>query len=166
MTRGRTVWLALLALGLAVALLLRTPKKPHPAPEPRAVASGTANGVERTDEVEIEIAEPSAVGMEPAPPASAASAAPSNEEDLVRALASTWNDDPERTLVLAAEGERRFGDGPHAVERRLYEIKALVKLGRIGSARTKAERFLALYPPGPMTEDVERLTGVHPRPPE
>jgi hypothetical protein len=84
---------------------------------------------------------------------------------LLRELAGAWDSDPARALALSDEGERRFGESRHAVERRLFEIKALVKLERIGKARSKAERYLELYPPGPMTDEVERLTGVHRRPP-
>jgi hypothetical protein len=83
---------------------------------------------------------------------------------LNRVLATSWQTDPARAVALSEDGEKRFGESPRAVERRLYEIKALVKLGRVGSARTKAERYLAAYPPGPMTDEVERLTGVHRRP--
>jgi hypothetical protein len=89
---------------------------------------------------------------------------PATEPELNRALAAAWEAEPARALALAEDGEKRFRDSPRAVERRLYEIKALVRLGRIGSARTKAERYLAAYPRGPMTDEVERLTGVHRRP--
>jgi len=167
MTRGRTIWLGLLALGLFVALLLRatrsSPEGPTLAPR---VASSAPRSSDETGEVEIEVAEPSEVGNTPRP-AAASPEVPSafaTEVELERALAASWETDPARALALSEEGEKRFGESPHAVERRLYEIKALVKLGRIGSARTKAERYLVAYPPGRMTDEVERLTGVHRRP--
>jgi hypothetical protein len=167
MNRGRTIWLALLLLGLLVGLLLRTPPSAREgsAPEPRAAASAPRTGDEST-EFEIEVADPSEVGITPRA-AAASPTAPSKfatEVELGRALAETWETDPARALALSEEGEKRFGESPRAVERRLYEIKALVKLDRIGSARSKAERYLAAYPPGPMTDEVERLTGVHRRP--
>jgi hypothetical protein len=168
MNRVRTIWLALLALGLLVGLLLRTPESPpeDSTPEPPAAPSAPRSGNE-SDEFEIEVADPSEVGITPRS-AAASSGTPSTfatEVELGSALAATWETDPARALALSEEGEKRFGESPRAVERRLYEIKALVKLGRIGSARTKAERYLAAYPPGPMTNEVERLTGVHRRPP-
>jgi hypothetical protein len=168
MSRGRTIWLALLLLGLIVGLLLRTPRNAPEgsAPEPRATPSVPRNNDESA-EFEIEVADPSEVGITPRS-AVASPGQPSTfatEVELGRALAATWETDPARALALSEEGEKRFGESPRAVERRLYEIKALVKLGRIGSARTKAERYLAAYPPGPMTDEVERLTGVHRRPP-
>lgn len=160
MTRGRMLWLALLTVGLLVALVLRAPrKKPDgsPGPEPRVPAASVERAAANPDEVEIEVADPREVGITPQAPLT-------NEEALVHTLSAIWQTEPERALALAEEGDRRFGDSPRAVERRLYEIKSLVKLGRIGSARTRAERYLASYPPGPMTDEVERLTGVHRRP--
>lgn len=167
MNRGRTIWLALLALGLLVGLLLRTPKTTPEGsrPEPGASPSSPRSSDEGA-EFEIEIADPGEVGI--APRAAAANPGAPNvfatEAELNQTLAAAWMTDPSRALALSEEGEKRFGESPRAVERRLYEIKALVKLGRIGSARTKAERYLAAYPPGPMTNEVERLTGVHRRP--
>lgn len=165
MTRGRTIWLALLAVGLLVALLLRRPgqrRDSSPGPEPRALASSTARATGASDEFEIEVADPREVGITPSG-IGAGDPIP-DETELVKTLAGIWQSEPERALALCEEGERRFGESPRAVERRLYEIKALVKLGRIGRARTKAERYLARYPEGPMTDEVERLTGVHRRP--
>jgi len=165
MTRGRLVWFAILAVGLAVGLLLRGPKRERsadPAPAQRA-ADASASGI-ADDLVEVEIADPREIS--PRPRASAAAGTdPAGETELLQELAATFQSDPRRALVLAEQGERRFGESPRAVERRLFEIKALVADGRIGKARSKAERYLELYPPGPMTDEVERLTGVHRRPP-
>lgn len=164
MTRARTAWLALLAVGLVVALLLRAPAKERARSEelePRRDASQHLTSDEAR-EFEVEVVDPAEAGIAAA--SASAGAEPANESELVTTLAALWQSEPERALALAEQGEKRFGESPHAVERRLYEIKALVKLGRIGSARTRAERYLASYPPGPMTDEVERLTGVHRRP--
>jgi hypothetical protein len=160
------IWLALLTLGFVVALLLRSPSKKReasPAPQARALASSAPRVAAPTDEFEIEVADPREVGLTPAAGPSAGGD-PTNEAELVRTLAAVWQSEPERALALAERGDRRFGESPRAVERRLYEIKALVELGRIGRARTRAETYLERYPPGPMTDEVERLTGVHRRP--
>jgi len=164
MTRGRTIWLAVLLLGLIAAFFLRTPRAPRSAPEPRAVASGTARSGDDPGLVEIEVADPSEIGIRPGRSATIAAPGGTSESDVVKELGTLWQSDPERALVLTEDAETRFGESPSAVERHLYEIKALVKLGRIGSARTKAERYLAAYPSGPMTDEVEKLTGVHRRP--
>jgi hypothetical protein len=157
------IWLGSLAVGLVVALALRTNRPPESPPEPRTVARSapTASSADGT-EVEIELADPGESGF--AAPERGAPAGISTEKDLVDAMRASFQNAPERTISLAELGENRFGDSPRALERRLYEIKALVQLGRVGSARTKAERCLALYPPGPMTDEVEKLTGVHRRP--
>jgi len=179
MTRGRAIWLALLTVGFLVALWLRAPSRKGDAssgPEPRALASSVPRATGETDEVEIEVAEPREVDITPRsrPTVSGAGAPLTNENavslihtteaELVRTLGAIWQSDPERAFALAEEGDHRFGESPRAAERRLYEIKALVKLGRIGRARTRAERYLERYPPGPMTDEIERLTGVHRRP--
>jgi hypothetical protein len=163
MTRGRAIWLLLLAVGLALGLLLRAPRRPRSvaADAARPVTSARARGDEL---VEVEVVDPneldaSVPARTPGEPENA------TEKDYLEVLSAIWKGEPARALTLVEEGERRFGESPRAVERRLYEIKALVELGRIGSARTKAERYLARYPQGPMTDEVERLTGVHRRPP-
>jgi hypothetical protein len=162
MTRGHLVWMAILAVALAVGLLLRTPKRPRDdgsLPEPRQTSHAPVD-----DLVEVEVTEADASA-----PQASGSAAPGgeivNEDELLSALAGAWKREPERAVALAEAGERRFAESPRAVERRLYEIKALVELERIGKARSLAERYLERYPPGPMTDEVERLTGVHRRPP-
>ena len=164
MTRGRViVWVALLAVGLVASLVLRTTRTPRPAPEePRVQASSAPRpSADEATEVEVEVADPTEVGIVPR----GAPTPDAPEAELNRTLAAAWQTEPERARALAEDGEKRFGESPRAVERRFYEIKSLVKLGRIGKARTKAETYLEKYPPGPMTDEIERLTGVHRRPP-
>jgi hypothetical protein len=47
----------------------------------------------------------------------------------------------------------------------LDEMQALVRQNRISQARARAESFYQDHPASPYAGDVERLTGVHPRPP-
>jgi hypothetical protein len=47
----------------------------------------------------------------------------------------------------------------------LDEMHDLVDQNRISAARAAAERFFEMYPESPYGERVERLTGVHPKPP-
>jgi hypothetical protein len=164
MTRGTLLWLAILAVALVVGLLLRSPRRERADDSVPVVSARAPHGPAADELVEVELTEPDASA-----PAATGSAAPGaeivNESELLSALSATWRSDPLRALALAEDGERRFGESPRAVERRFHEIKALVELGRVGKARSKAERYLELYPPGPMTDEVERLTGVHRRPP-
>jgi hypothetical protein len=46
----------------------------------------------------------------------------------------------------------------------LSEIEASVSLGRIGHARSLADRFYRTFPRSPAIPRIERLTGYHPRP--
>jgi hypothetical protein len=46
----------------------------------------------------------------------------------------------------------------------LREIETSVKLGRIGHARSLADRFYRAFPGSPEIPRIERLTGYHPRP--
>ena len=49
-------------------------------------------------------------------------------------------------------------------EQMALEIEALVQLGRIGRARSLADRFYRRFPDSPEIARIERLTGYHPRP--
>jgi hypothetical protein len=78
--------------------------------------------------------------------------------DQVRAqLASA----PAAALALTDEGESRFGDSALAEERRALAIQALINLGQIGAARSRAYKFLERYPTGPYSDHVASMTGVH-----
>jgi hypothetical protein len=53
---------------------------------------------------------------------------------------------PVRTLELAAEHARTYGEGTFAQERELLAIEALIRLQRVDEARAKAARFAVRYP--------------------
>ncbi len=59
---------------------------------------------------------------------------------------------PERDAALPNEGVL------------LREIEDAVRVGRIGHARSLADRFYRAFPESPEIEHIERLTGYHPRP--
>lgn len=48
--------------------------------------------------------------------------------------------------------------------RRVLEIHALVRLGKVGLARTLTDRFYRTFPNSDRAVELERLTGYHPRP--
>ena len=48
--------------------------------------------------------------------------------------------------------------------RRVLEIHALVRLGKVGLARTLTDRFYRTFPNSDRAAELERLTGYHPRP--
>lgn len=49
-------------------------------------------------------------------------------------------------------------------ERRASEIVELVRQGKVGHARALADQFYRAYPQSPRVQEIERLTGYHPRP--
>jgi predicted lipid-binding transport protein (Tim44 family) len=48
--------------------------------------------------------------------------------------------------------------------RRVIEIHALVRLGKVGEARALTDRFYRAFPDSDRAAELERLTGYHPRP--
>ena len=145
MTRGRIVWFAMLAVGLSRATLaarVETGAQRRRRTRAACARRERAGSRRRDAEFEVEVADPREVSAPVPPPAPGGEPRPrpSSSGRSQRPLQT----EPERALALAEQAERRFGESPRAVERRLFEIKALVKLGRIGKARTKAERYLEL----------------------
>ena len=56
------------------------------------------------------------------------------------------------------------GAAPPTEAALLQEIEDSVRRGRVGHARSLADRFYRAYPESPEIERIERLTGYHPRP--
>jgi len=87
------------------------------------------------------------------------------EAPLMQSLRQKAQASPAAALAEADQAEARFAESPFAEERRALAIQALVGLGRIGEARSRAYQFVDRYPNGPFTAQVQALTGVHPSPP-
>jgi hypothetical protein len=87
-----------------------------------------------------------------------------DEPALMEKLRSDLQPNPASALALADQAEQRFADSPRAEERRALAIQALINLGRIGAARSRAYAFLARYPDGSYAANVAAMTGVHPTP--
>ncbi|AUX34079.1 MULTISPECIES: hypothetical protein [Sorangium] len=64
---------------------------------------------------------------------------------------------PEAPLALLDEHRAEFPDGRLAAERELVAIDALLRSGRAGGARARAEAFLAQFPSSPHAGRVRRL---------
>ncbi|MEX1363207.1 MAG: hypothetical protein AB1Z98_08780 [Nannocystaceae bacterium] len=69
--------------------------------------------------------------------------------------------DPARAFELAEQAERDFPEGQLVEERRAIAIAALVALGRMDEARTRAQRFLARFSRGAHADAVRRVLGGH-----
>jgi hypothetical protein len=87
-----------------------------------------------------------------------------DEPVLMEKLRGDLKPNPASALALADAGEYRFADSPRAEERRALAIQALINLGQIGAARSRAYQFLERYPSGPYSAHVAAMTGVHPTP--
>ncbi|KYF60274.1 hypothetical protein BE08_07050 [Sorangium cellulosum] len=72
--------------------------------------------------------------------------------------------DPEEVLRLDDAASRDFGDSPRAAERGQLRVRALVRLDRIGEARSFAEDLIERYPDDPAAKSAAAYMGIHPRP--
>lgn len=64
---------------------------------------------------------------------------------------------PARALTLSAQHEREFPGGALTQEREVIAIDALLRLGRVAAARTRAQRFELKYPGSAHARHVEQL---------
>jgi hypothetical protein len=88
-------------------------------------------------------------------------AASPEETALMDKLRANVEMEPQVTVDLADEGEKRFPESTMREEREAMAIRGLINLQKIGSARGRAELFLKRYPDGPFTAYVQNMTGVH-----
>lgn len=101
----------------------------------------------------------------PVSPAPAHAATGADENKAMVEIRSQVSANPERAIALIDAADKAHPTGAFAEERLALRVDALVNLGRIGAARDSAEQYLVRFPKGSAAEHIERLTGVHPRPP-
>lgn len=128
------------------------------------------------------VAEPAAPALEDLPPPAATSpaldestparsstgpaAAPLDVAQLTERAKQQLALDPAAALQDIAQADKLHGPEADALNetRRVIEIHALVKLGKVGLARTLTDRFYRTFPNSDRAAELERLTGYHPRP--
>jgi len=93
------------------------------------------------------------------PSASSTAAEPATEFELIQQAQSALGADPARALSLAGQHAKRFPGGAFAQEREVIAIQALLKLGRSGEARSRAERFARAFPGSAHVRRLEVLLG-------
>lgn len=147
-TTKPTVTLARVRDGEPRAAVTVVPRSPAPAPAEPAPPPASAP-----------VAPSAARAPEPAAPSAAGGALAAELEHLAR-LRAREAGDPAEVLALAAEGNQRFPSGLFAQEREAIAIGALVRLGRLGEARTRARAFLASYPRSAFAERIKSLTEI------
>jgi hypothetical protein len=95
---------------------------------------------------------PSALPEKPLTPAAAA-----RDPDAVARLAEA---DPDQAARLVASALPHGEQQAQALA--VLEIRALVRQGKLGSARARAGDYYERWPEGPDTAVLEHLTGAHP----
>jgi hypothetical protein len=80
-------------------------------------------------------------------------------ELLEKAMAAMKGDDAKQALALTARHQAEFASGALIQEREMLAIEALVKLGRGGDARLKADDFRKRYPTSSHLLRLDALVG-------
>jgi hypothetical protein len=138
-----------LAAAVALVVALREPKPGRTALPSRAAPPSPAAPSTPPVSEEIDVSDPAA-----SPPPAA------EVLDLAQATPLLVRD-PEALLVWL----ERSPTGTTAEEqaKKVLQIRALVALQRVGSARTEAGAYYRQWPDGPHTAALVRLTGRHPQ---
>ncbi|MES1188918.1 MAG: hypothetical protein ABUL60_34195 [Myxococcales bacterium] len=105
---------------------------------------------------------PSASSLAAASIAPSATPTPLDERSLMSTLRELRGSDPERTLALARDGNRRFPDSPDVAERSWVVVKSLSDLGRHDEARAEGRILLERFRDTRWAEDVYRHLFVNP----
>ncbi|WP_437989888.1 hypothetical protein [Sorangium sp. So ce145] len=164
--RALLIGLPVAALAAAAFLFVGRDERPAPNAGPQSAAPRVAREPQRRDE---------APAIPPAPPPAAATAsaaahesAPAPDTDpeasIIDRMRAALTSNPEEVLRLDDEASRDLGDSPRAAERGLLRVRALVRLDRIGQARSLAEDLIERYPDDPSAKSAAAYMGIHPRP--
>ncbi|HTN90197.1 MAG TPA: hypothetical protein VL242_41265 [Sorangium sp.] len=163
--RALIIGLPLAAIAAAAFLVLGRDERPAPRARPASAEPGEEAVPQERDE-------PPVVPPTPPPaPAPASAAAPESEAadkdpearvlDRMRAALTS---DPAEVLRLDDAASRELGDSPRAAERGQLRVRALVRMDRIGEARSFAEDLIERYPDDPAAKSAAAYMGIHPRP--
>ena len=92
------------------------------------------------------------------PPATPPTPTPDQRDAQLELLLKT---DPDAARVLLSQKQAATRE---AQRQRVLEIRALVAGRQIDKARAEAAAYYETWPDGPDVAELERLTGVHPKP--
>jgi hypothetical protein len=143
-------------LGLAYFIHARNEAQPAARAEGEHAAPTEVVDLPRTAS-DRELASPTV------PAVSAAAPVLTEEASLMATLHGIADRDPQRSLELARDGNRRFPNSPDAAERAAIVVKSLALEGHLSEARAEAEAMVNQYPGTAWAAEVERHTGAHPR---
>jgi len=124
--------------------------------------------VAHSEQASLHVAPLVSAAQPPTMTASLATRAPSpivpallEEEALMIELRRAKDSDPELSLSLARDDNRRFPESVDAPERASIIVHALSTLGRTSEGRGEAEDMVNRYPDSDWVREVERFTGAH-----
>ncbi|KYF65566.1 hypothetical protein [Sorangium cellulosum] len=161
--RALLLGLPLAALAAAALLFMQRDDRPAAKARPASAESSADESPRRRDE-------PPPAPPAPPPTASAAARAPEAAPDIdpearaIDSMRAALTTDPEEVLRLDDAASRDVGDSPRAAERGQLRVRALVRLDRIGEARSLAEDLVERYPDDPAAKSAAAYMGIHPRP--
>ncbi|WP_437903105.1 hypothetical protein WME95_31715 [Sorangium sp. So ce327] len=164
--RALLIGLPVAALAAAAFLFVDRDQRPAPNARPPSAEPRVAREPQRRDEAPV---------VPPAPPPATATVSAAAQESepapdtdpeasIIDRMRAALTSNPEEVLRLDDEASRDFGDSPRAAERGLLRVRALVRLDRIGQARSLAEDLIARYPDDPSAKSAAAYMGIHPRP--
>ncbi|WP_437730909.1 tetratricopeptide repeat protein [Sorangium sp. So ce1335] len=162
---GRALQIVLILAALAGAAFLAMGRDEPPVPKARPASAEPTD-----DDTPQRRGPPPAEPPAPTPAATAApraSEAPPDsdpEARFIERMRAALTSDPEEVLRLDDAATREFGDSPRAAERGQLRVRALVRLDRIGEARSLAEDLIERYPDDPAAKSAAAYMGIHPRP--
>ncbi len=165
----RALLIGLPVAALAAAAFLVVARDERPAPDarppsagvqrspPAAAARGGARRPPRCPAAAAATVSAAAQESEPAPDTDP-------EASIIDRMRAALTSNPEEVLRLDDEASRDLGDSPRAAERGTLRVRALVRLDRIGQARSLAEDLIERYPDDPSAKSAAAYMGIHPRP--
>lgn len=167
---------AVLVMGAIIAVMVW---RNSSAPAQREALSDTAETEESQDPAAVEAAPQPELARAPELPrttpvvtaSATAAAVPApaalpDEDALMTKLHALGQSDPEQSIQLARDGNRRFPKGSGASERAWIVCKSLTNLARFDEAREEAKQMVKDYPGTSWTMDVIKhiliQPGTHP----
>ncbi|WP_437500373.1 hypothetical protein [Sorangium sp. So ce1099] len=163
--RALIIGLPLAAIAAAAFLVLGRDERPAPRARPAsAEPSGEAMPQERDAPEVVPPAPPPAAAPASAAAPESATADKDPEARVLDRMRAALTSDPEEVLRLDDAASRELGDSPRAAERGQLRVRALVRMDRIGEARSFAEDLVERYPDDPAAKSAAAYMGIHPRP--
>ncbi|XXT16076.1 hypothetical protein WME94_38185 [Sorangium sp. So ce429] len=160
--RALIIGLPLAAIAAAAFLVLGRDERPAPRARPASAEPSEEAMPQERDEPPV--VPPAPAPASAAAPESEAAADKDPEARFLDRMRAALTSDPAEVLRLDDAASRELGDSPRAAERGQLRVRALVRMDRIGEARSFAEDLVERYPDDPAAKSAAAYMGIHPRP--